>query len=225
MKDTILIIEDNRKVQDILAFVLGREGYQVMRASDGLDGMRLVEELQPSLILVDIAQSIPKTFDICRGLREEGINVPLLALTTHSAQEDDYTALDAAIIRKPFPMQDLLMRIKASTWEREFQGEGREGLTFNRLIFDPEKLLVLKDGQPVNLVRQEYDLLYYMARSSGKVFSRKELLEQVWGYSYIGNSRIVDVAIRRLREKLEDDSAHPEFVKTWRRRGYSFSGG
>lgn len=225
MKDTILIIEDNRKVQDILAFALGREGYQVIRSSDGLDGMRLAEGLQPGLILVNTAQSVPKTFDVCRGLREEGVSVPLLALTAHSAQEDDYTGLDTAVIRKPFPMQDLLMKIKASTWEREFQGEGQEGLSFNRLIFDPEKLLVLKDGQLVSLVRQEYDLLYHMARSPGKVFSREELLEQVWGYSYIGNSRIVDAAIRRLRVKLEDDPAHSEFVKTWLRRGYSFSGG
>lgn len=225
MKGIILVIEDNRKVQDILAFALGREGYQVMRASDGLDGIRLAEGVQPCLILVDTAQSVPNTFNVCRGLREEGISAPLLALTTHSAQEDDYTVLDAAIIRKPFPMQDLLMKIKTSTWEREFQREGQEILTFNRLILDPETLLVLKDGQLVSLARQEYDLLYHMVRSPGKVFSREELLEQVWGYPYIGNPRIVDVAIRRLREKLEDDPAHPEFVKTWRRRGYSFSGG
>ena len=223
-KRRILLIEDDPDLQDIFAFALGREGYQIIRVGDGLSGLRLAELQSPNMILVDTARTQPDTEATCQGLREEGVDIPILAMLKQP-ESDILAGLDVLIIRKPFLMQDLLMRIRTTIWEKDFLEEPPAQTTFGRLTFLPEQMKLTKDGQDVNLVAHEYDLLYYMARSPGKVFEREELLREVWGYTYMGNVRIVDVAIRRLREKLEDDPAHPEFIKTWRKRGYSFSGG
>lgn len=223
VKKRILLIEDDSVLQDIFAFALGREGYQIIRASDGLMGLQLAQSQAPDMVLVDAARTQPGTADTCRGLREEGVWSPILAMLRRS-EDNLLAALDASIIKKPFQMQDLLLRIRTATWEKDFLEEPVAETVVGRLTFIPAQLKLTKDGQEVKLIAREFDLLYYMSKSPGKVFDREELLREIWGFSYIGSIRLVDVAIRRLREKIEDDPGHPEFVITRRGRGYSFSG-
>lgn len=224
-KKKVLIIEDDTSLLDIFAFTLARNNCDSVRAASGLMGLEITDTQIFDLILVDTARTVPGTMEVCLGLREEGVTAPILALLTNSEPDEPFLELGVTVIRKPFPMQDLLFQIKLNTWEREYQEEpGQKQLSFSRLVFLPDQSRVLKDGVPVDLVVREYDLLYCMARRPGHTFSREELLQEVWGYSYLGNPRIVDVAMRRLRGKIEDDPGHPEFVITRRGRGYSFSG-
>lgn len=224
-KKKVLIIEDDASLLDIFAFTLARNNCDPIRADSGLMGLAMTDTQIFDLILVDTARTVPGTMDICLGLREEGVTTPILALLTNPELDDHFPELGVTVIRKPFPMQDLLFQVKLNTWEKEYQEEpGQKQLSFSRLVFLPDQARVLKDGVPVDLVAREYDLLYCMARRPGHTFSREELLQEVWGYSYLGNPRIVDVAMRRLRGKIEDDPGHPEFVITRRGRGYSFSG-
>lgn len=224
-KKKVLIIEDDASLLDIFAFALARNNCDPVRAGSGLAGLEMTDTQIFDLILVDTAKTVPGTMEVCLGLREEGVTVPIIALLTNSEPDNSFLELGVTGIRKPFPMQDLLFQIKLNTWEKEYQEEpSQKQLSFSRLVFLPDQARVLKDGVPVDLVVREYDLLYCMAKRPGHTFSREELLQEVWGYSYLGNPRIVDVAMRRLRGKIEDDPGHPEFVITRRGRGYSFSG-
>ena len=222
----VLIIEDRKRVLEILAFAVGRERYQIIRAGDGLLGLRLMVEHKPSIILLDLTQTEPNSFETCRGLREEGCEVPIILFVSSEEQADALIALElnADFILKPFTMEDLLMKIKVSTWEMDAQEGKINQLIIGRIAIDPEQLQVTKDGLPIVLTQREYDLLYYIAQEPGKVFSREELLGKVWEYSYMGDTRNVDVCIRRLREKLEDDASHPTVIVTRRGHGYVFIG-
>lgn len=232
MRKKLLIIEDNRQVLEILAFALGREGYQIIRAGNGSAGLRMAEERSPDLVLIDLTQAEPDSFTVCRELREAGIEVPVILFLSSEEQVDDLSSIDLndsyiQYIQKPFQMQELLMQVKVNTWELEsvaFEADTAARLFFGRLIIDPAQVLVTKDDTPIELTQTEYDLLYYLAQEPGKVISRKELLEKVWGYFYMGETRNVDVCIRRLREKLEDDPSHPTIIVTRRGHGYVFIG-
>lgn len=228
MRKKLLVVEDNQRVLEILAFALGREGYQIIRAGDGLTGLRLAEERKPNLILMDLTRTEPDSFETCRELHGAGIETPVILCLSSEKQAEGRPELDlnTTYIQKPFQMRELLMQIKVNTWEIDAAGETEvaERLFFGRIVIDPAQILVTKDGLPVELTRREYDLLYYLAKEPGKVFSRAELLERVWEYSYLGNARNVDVCIRRLREKLEDDPAHPTLIVTRRGLGYVFAG-
>ena len=192
----MLIIEDDASLLDIFAFALARNNCDPVRAGSGLAGLEMTDTQIFDLILVDTAKTVPGTMGVCLGLREEGVTAPIIALLTNSEPDNSFLEL----------------------------GVSQKQLSFSRLVFLPDQARVLKDGVPVDLVVREYDLLYCMAKRPGHTFSREELLQEVWGYSYLGNPRIVDVAMRRLRGKIEDDPGHPEFVITRRGRGYSFSG-
>ena len=228
MRKKLLVIVDNQRVLEILAFALGREGYQIIRASDGLTGLRLAEERRPNLILIDLTQTEPDSFGTCRELREAGIEVPVILFLSSEEQVERLSEpdLNAAHIQKPFQIRELLMQIKVNIWEIDAAGEMEVAarLFFGRIVIDPAQILVTKDDLPVELTQREYDLLYYLAKEPGKVFSREELLKEVWEYSYMGDTRNVDVCIRRLREKLEDDPSSPSIIATRRGHGYVFMG-
>ena len=228
MRKKLLVMEDDKRVLEILALALGREGYQIIRTSGGLNGLRLAEKCGPDLIVIDLARTEPDSFTVCRGLRESGCEAPVLLFLTSEEQAAGQTTqgLDFDYLSKPFQMRELLMRIKVNTWEKDAAGEMEtvERLVFGRLEITPEQVLVTKDGLPIELTKREFDLLNYLAQESGKVFPREELLKQVWEYSYTGDTRSVDVTVRRLREKLEDDPAHPAIILTRRGRGYAFMG-
>ena len=195
MQTKILILEDDRRILEILAFAVGREGYQIIKASNGPAGIQTAKERLPDLIILDSSSNDGSAMDIvevCTCLRKECVTAPILALI--KAEEEKQGLLSAGaedFIIKPFAMRELLTRVRANTW---------------------------------HITELEFDLLVFLAKEPGKVFKRKDLLYHVWGYTgFTGDVRAVDVSIRRLREKIEDDPANPAVIVTRRGQGYLFA--
>ena len=235
MSKRILIVEDEKNIVDILTFNLNREGYETLEAYDGAAGLQLALEQNPDLILLDLMLPKMNGFDVCRNLRKENRSTPVIMLTAREEETDKVLGLELGAddyITKPFSMRELLARVKANIRRSAMapaQGEPAQPASGNRLelgrvTVDLEKATVYKDGNPLELTQREYDLICYLASQPGKVFSREALMEHVWNYEgYVGDVRAVDVAVRRLREKVEDDPASPQFVVTRRGLGYYFN--
>ena len=228
MGKTVLIIEDEQNIVDILSFNLAREGYDTLEAYDGNTGLQLALEQNPDLILLDLMLPGINGFDVCRQLRAGGSSIPIIMLTAREEEEDKVLGLELGAddyITKPFSMRELMARVKAN-----IRRVGMAPVSVpaapagaGRVTVDEERATIYKDGQPMELTQREYDLIRYLAAQPGKVFSREALMEHVWNYEgYVGDVRAVDVAVRRLREKLEDDPANPQFIKTKRGMGYYF---
>ena len=230
MAKTILVVEDEANIVDILTFNLDREGYAVLAAYDGQEGLSLAREKKPDLILLDLMLPKLNGFDVCRALREEGDTVPILMLTAREEERDKILGLELGAddyITKPFSIRELMARVKSNIRRGDMAlaaaGDG-DGLTLGRIRVDAKGGLVYKDGTPLDLSQREFELVNYLASHPDKVFSREALMEHVWNYEgYVGDVRGVDVAVRRLREKLEDDPANPRFIVTRRGLGYYFS--
>lgn len=233
---TVLIVEDEQNIVDILSFNLEREGYDTLEAYDGNTGLQLALEQNPDLVLLDLMLPGMDGFEVCRRIRETGSAVPILMLTAREEETDKVLGLELGAddyITKPFGMRELLARVKANIRRSAMapvQGEqvqpaSGNKLELGRVTVDQEKATVYKDGNPLELTQREYDLICYLASQPGKVFSREALMEHVWNYEgYVGDVRAVDVAVRRLREKIEDDPASPKFIVTKRGMGYLFAG-
>lgn len=232
MRKKVLIIENERSVLDILSLVLGREGYEVMRASNGLLGIRIAAEESPDVIIVDmdpafsdLAQVMDNS-ELCRCLRKSSLTVPILVFTASYEVEKELLDSGASeCIRIPFEMDELLLRIRANTWHLDSSParspNAPKRLILGRIIIDFDKATISKDGETLNLSPREYDLMCFMAQHPGQVLSREELLYYVWDYKgFLGDLRAVDVCIRRLREKIEDDPADPAIIVTRKGRGY-----
>ena len=236
MGKTVLIVEDEQNIVDILSFNLEREGYDTLEAYDGNTGLQLALEQNPDLVLLDLMLPGMDGFEVCRRIRETGSAVPILMLTAREEEADKVLGLELGAddyITKPFGMRELLARVKANIRRSAMapaQGEQAQAASGNRLelgrvVVDQEKATVYKDGNPLELTQREYDLICYLASQPGKVFSREALMEHVWNYEgYVGDVRAVDVAVRRLREKIEDDPASPKFIVTKRGMGDLFGG-
>ena len=229
-KKTVLIVEDEKSIVDILRFNLEKEGYAALTAYDGEAGLSMALEKNPDLILLDVM--LPKMigFDVCRILREKGSSVPVIILTAREEEADKVQGLEIGAddyITKPFSMRELMARVKANIRRTAMQQSGPEtamtaggGLTIN-----PENYQVCKHDRPIDLTQREYELLTFLASHPGKVYSRIDLMEQVWNYGYVGDDvRTVDVTVRRLREKIEDDPASPALILTRRGAGSYFAG-
>ena len=232
MGKTVLIVEDEQNIVDILAFNLSREGYDTMEAYDGTTGLQLALEHNPDLILLDLMLPGMNGFEVCRKIRETGSSIPILMLTAREEEADKVMGLELGAddyITKPFSMRELLARVKANIRRVSMapavnvaQSKPESG---TRLVIDKAMSAVRKDGKTLDLSQREYDLICLLAAEPGKIFSREVLMERVWNYEgYVGDVRAVDVAIRRLREKLEDDPANPAFIVTKRGMGYYFAG-
>ena len=227
-KKTVLIVEDEKSIVDILRFNLEREGYRTLTAYDGETGLRTALEKDPDLILLDVM--LPKMigFDVCQALREKGRNVPVIILTAREEEADKVLGLEIGAddyITKPFSMRELMARVKANIRRTAMQQGSAAVPTAGGLTIDPENYQVSKHGKPIALTQREYELLSFLAGHPGKVYSRIDLMEQVWNYDYVGDDvRTVDVTVRRLREKIEDDPANPALILTRRGVGYYFSG-
>ena len=229
-KKRVLIVEDEKNIVDIIRFNLDREGFDVLEAYDGEAGLELARREKPDLILLDVM--LPKMigFDVCRLLRGEGDNVPVIILTAREEEEDKVLGLELGAddyITKPFSMRELIARVRANIRRTSMSPAAPEeqgmsaggGLTIN-----PDSLQVYKHGAPVDLTQREYELLTFLASHPDRVFSRVALMEQVWNYGYVGDdARTVDVTVRRLREKIEDDPANPVCILTRRGVGYYYS--
>jgi len=225
-KKTVLIVEDEKSIVDILRFNLEKEGYKCVAAYDGEAGLNAALTENPDLILLDVM--LPKMigFDVCRALREKGNNVPVIILTAREEEEDKVLGLEIGAddyITKPFSMRELMARVKANIRRTVMQTAVVE-TELPGFVINTESYQVLKNGKPVDLTQREYELLAFLAANPGKVYSRGDLMEQVWNYGYVGDDvRTVDVTVRRLREKIEDDPANPTRILTRRGVGYYYA--
>ena len=224
----VLIIEDEKSISDIIKFNLVKEGFAVETAYDGQDGYMKAISGSPDLILLDVMLPIMDGFSVCKKVRETS-TVPILMVTAKEEEVDKVLGLELGAddyITKPFGMRELIARIKANIRRSEFitdQADAPENvMVFGTLAIDMNRYEVRKNGAALELTLREFELLKYLAERENKVFSREQLLEEVWGYEYYGDIRTVDVTVRRLREKLEDDSSDPKYIMTKRGIGYYF---
>ncbi len=231
MEKTVLIVEDERAIVEILKFNLKREGYETLEALDGETGLLLAETKDPDLILLDVMLPKMNGFDICKTLRAQKRTTPIIMLTAREEEMDKVFGLETGAddyMTKPFSMKELLARVKANIRRRSMDYTPEQPtqniVQANGLSINQDTYQVSKNGKLIDLTQKEYDLLSYLLRERGKVFSREDLMQQVWNYEYYGDMRTVDVTVRRLREKIEDDPGKPQYILTRRGVGYYFAG-
>ena len=226
MGKRVLIVEDEIAIVEILKFNLQKEGYETLEAMDGETGLHLARTQDPDLMLLDVMLPKMNGFDVCAALRQDGKTVPILMLTAREEEADKVFGLEAGAddyITKPFSMRELLARVKANIRRRGMAASVTAMTTVAGLTIDESAYVALKNGKPLDLTQKEFDLLRFLMAAPGHVYSREDLMEKVWNYDYFGDTRTVDVMIRRLREKIEDDSANPRYIMTRRGVGYYFS--
>jgi DNA-binding response OmpR family regulator len=234
MSEKILVVEDEPALQETLAYNLTRQGYVVKTAGDGQAALDMARKEQPDLIVLDIMLPVLDGFEVCRILRKE-MNTPVIMLTARDDEIDRVIGLEIGAddyLTKPFSMREFQARVKAQLRRvrmvrEEMEDESqvvREKLTFGNLTLDLTRREVLIAGQPVAMKPKEFDLLLFLARHRGQVLSRDLILERVWGWDFSGGSRTVDVHVRWLRKKIEEDPANPQRIITVRGSGYRFEG-
>ena len=231
MNKRVLIVDDEKAIVDILEFNLQRDGYDTLKAYDGPEGLRMAREENPDLVLLDVMLPGMDGFEVCRTLRAEGSDVPIVMITAREEETDKVFGLENGAdddVTKPFSMRELQARVKANMRRTlapaPETAEGGSERRMRDLIIDEDRRTVVKNGRELDLTQREYELVRFLARNPGKVISRQELMSEVWQYAYYGDLRAVDVAVRRLREKLEDNPAEPAYVLTKRGVGYYFAG-
>ena len=224
MDARILLVEDDPSIREVVALGLRGSGFTVTTAADGDDGLAHWRADDPDLVLLDVMLPRLDGLEVCRAIRRES-TVPIVMLTARADTIDVVVGLESGAddyLRKPFEMPELVARVRAALRRRRADpapGERAE-LRLGPLRIDTAGRTVERDGREVSLTRTEFDLLVELARSPGRVFTRDMLLDQVWGYDYLGDSRLVDVAIGRLRAKVEADPTSPHLVLTVRGAGY-----
>lgn len=234
MAEKILIVEDEPALQETLAYNLSRQGYGVETVGDGQAALEKARQMRPDLIVLDIMLPGLDGFEVCRILRQE-MNVPILMLTARDEEIDRVIGLEMGAddyLTKPFSMREFLARVKAHLRRVRMIREEmdtlatkpKEKLNFDNLVLDLTRREVLVDEKPLAMKPKEYDLLLFLARHRGQVLTRDLILERVWGWDFSGGSRTVDVHVRWLREKIEDDPAQPSRIVTVRGVGYRFEG-
>lgn len=236
MPDKVLIVEDETALRETLAYNLKKDGYEVEAASDGRAALEIARQIKPDLILLDIMLPELDGLEVCRILRKEMIT-PIIMLTARDDEIDRVVGLEVGAddyLTKPFSMRELMARVKAqlrrSRLLREEHGKSNvdektyEKLVFKDLVINLTRREVTLVGEPLALPPQEFDLLLFFAEHEGQMLSRQFILERVWGWDFIGDSRTVDVHVRWLRQKIEDDPRKPTRIVTVRGGGYRFEG-
>jgi two-component system OmpR family response regulator len=226
--DKILIVEDDRNLLDAIKYNLRREGYEVVMATDGSEALEVARREKPDLIILDIMLPKINGFDVCRILRKE-MTVPILMLTAKAEETDKIVGLEIGAddyVTKPFSLRELLARVRAMLRRAKMVETQPQGalLKVGDIEVDIARHRITVSGKIVELTPKEFDLLAFLARNRGLVFSREQLLEKVWGYDYAGDTRTVDVHIRWLRQKIEPDPGRPKYLITVRGAGYKLEG-
>lgn len=228
MDKKILVVDDEKPIADILQFNLKKEGFDVHCAYDGNDAIKLVEELQPDLILLDIMLPQQDGMEVCREVRKK-YDMPIIMLTAKDSEIDKVLGLELGAddyVTKPFSTRELIARVKANLRRQKHAASQQEDneetneITIGNLVIHPDSYMVSKRGETIELTHREFELLFYLAKHIGQVMTREHLLQTVWGYDYYGDVRTVDVTVRRLREKIEDNPSHPAWIVTRRGVGY-----
>ena len=225
MAKKILVVDDEMPIAEILKYNLEEEGYQVILAFNGEEALQKVATENPDLVILDIMMPQKDGYTACREIRQKS-SIPIIMVTAREDEVDKVLGLELGAddyVTKPFSAREVVARVKAALRRVQMHTlttpEG-PSLEFGRLTLSPEQAEVTKDSVPVNPTYREFALLQFFLRHPGHVFSREKLLNQVWGYDYVGDERTVDVTIRRIREKIEDDPASPDYICTRRGLGY-----
>jgi two-component system, OmpR family, alkaline phosphatase synthesis response regulator PhoP len=224
----ILVVDDEELIQELLKFNLEKEGYQVITAYDGPEALKVLEESRPDLVVLDIMLPGMDGIEVCSQIRlnPKFRDLPLIMLTAKGEEIDKILGLEIGAddyITKPFSPRELVARIRARL-RRMKPTEGENELLRGDLRIDLDRFRVSIRGEEVELTPKEFELLRVLAAHPGKVYSRDELLERVWGYEYLGDTRTVDVHVRHLRQKVEKDPSNPEYIETLRGIGYRLKG-
>lgn len=226
MSSRILVVDDDVALAEMIGIVLQNEGYEVVLCADGSAALTQFQENNPDLVLLDVMLPGMDGFDVCRAIRRVS-DAPIVMLTARSDTSDVVTGLEAGAddyVPKPFKPKELVARVRARLRGRE-DSQADEGLSLQDLSIDVAGHIVKREGRVIALTPLEFDLLVTLARSPWKVFSREELLEQVWGYRHAADTRLVNVHVQRLRSKIERDPERPELVVTVRGVGYRAGAG
>ena len=225
MATTVLIVEDDRNIAELLQMYLEKEGYAVTIANDGGQGLAKFRAIKPDMVLLDVMMPVMDGWEVCKAIRAEA-QTPIIMLTAKSETSDKVQGLRSGAddyITKPFEMREVLARVEAVLRRTSGSSADKKArrLVFDKLIIDMDAFELTVDGKKVDTPPKEMELLYYLASSPNRVYTRNQLLDEVWGFDYFGDSRTVDVHVKRLREKLEDVS--PEWsLKTVWGVGYKF---
>ena len=225
MAISVLIVEDDKNIQELLLLYLEKEGYAVTLADDGGQGLAKFRTIHPDLVLLDVMMPVMDGWDVCKTIRAES-NTPVIMLTAKSELDDKVHGLKAGAddyVTKPFEMKELLARIEAVLRRSDCNETEKKArrLVFDKLVIDMDAFELHVDGKKVDTPPKEMELLFYLASSPNRVYTRNQLLDEVWGFDYFGDSRTVDVHVKRLREKLEGVSEHWGLRTVWG-VGYKF---
>jgi len=230
-KPTILVVDDERHIVELVRFNFEKEGYNVITACDGREAYKRAQEEKPDLIVLDVMLPEMDGFEVCQAIQKDAemSEIPIIMLTARSEEIDKILGLEIGAddyITKPFSPRELLARVKARLRRIAVKQQKTDDVSgiirIDSLIIDSERFEVTLDGIKLDLTLKEFELLKFLAKSRGRVLSREFLLENIWGYEYLGDSRTVDVHIRHLRQKLESESADFKYIETVRGIGYKF---
>lgn len=227
MENLVLVVDDEKPIVDIVKINLQKNGYRVIEAYDGIEAVSKAISEEPDLILLDVMLPGQDGFSVCKKIRETSA-VPIIMLTARDEEVDKILGLELGAddyMTKPFSIRELIARVKAILRRSQISAKDEaagEILTFGDLTIDIEKYEVRKRGDVIELTFREFELLKFLATKKGKIFSRENLLNKVWDYEFYGDVRTVDVTIRRLREKIEDNPSIPTYIMTKRGVGYYF---
>lgn len=231
MPKKIVVVDDERPIADILEFNLEKEGYEVHSAYDGNDALELILEVVPDIVLLDIMLPGMDGMEVCREVRKKH-DMPIIMLTAKDSEIDKVLGLELGAddyVTKPFSTRELIARVKANLRRNTAQAKKEEepennNIQIKDITIFPDSYAIKKNGKSIDLTHREFELFHYLTQHISQVMTREHLLETVWGYDYFGDVRTVDVTVRRLREKIEDDPSHPEYLMTRRGVGYFIQG-
>ncbi|MED4692797.1 response regulator transcription factor [Peribacillus frigoritolerans] len=231
MSKKILVVDDEQSIVTLLQYNLEQSGYTVITALDGEQGLEAAVDIRPDLVVLDLMLPKMDGLEVCKQLRQQKINIPILMLTAKDDEFDKVLGLELGAddyLTKPFSPREVVARIKAILRRSQLQSNGSETsqdqeeglLKLGELKVFPERYEAFFDEQQLELTPKEFELLLYLAKNKGRVLTRDQLLSAVWNYDFAGDSRIVDVHISHLREKIEKDTKKPLYIKTIRGLGY-----
>lgn len=228
--EKILIVDDEEHIQELIKFNLENNGYKVFCANDGLEALKLAKMELPQLILLDVMLPGMDGYDVCKEIRRDNVisNTPIIMITAKGEELDKILGLELGAddyLTKPFSVRELVARVKAVLRRTRTQYPMENVYNFGNVTIDFQKHQVVKNNKKIDLTLKEFELLQVLIKNKGRVMTRDFLLDKVWGYEYIGETRTVDVHIRYLRKKIEDDDKNPKFVETIRGIGYRFNSG
>ena len=227
MSKKILVVDDEKPISDIIKFNLEKEGYEVVVDFDGEEALEKVESEKPDLLVLDLMLPKVDGLEVAKQVRAK-YTTPIIMATAKDSELDKVLGLELGAddyVTKPFSNRELVARVKANLRRQEVVTsaveDGREAdIQIGDLTIHPDAYTVTKRGENINLTHREFELLHYLAQHQGQVINRENLLQTVWGYDYFGDVRTVDVTVRRLREKIEDNPSHPQWLITRRGVGY-----